>query len=75
MREVLVRWRYVVACAIVLSVVVSADARNAAPVRTADADARSRVAAVERERRERPLPRFIQRLVKAFSDGLIGPRP
>src|ERR1044071_5062849 len=35
MREVLVRWKYVVACAIVLLVVLTADARDAAPVRSA----------------------------------------
>lgn len=75
MREVFVRWRYVVACAIVLSVVVTADARDAAPVRTPDADARPRVAAAERDARERTLPRIIRRIVKSLSDGLTGPRP
>ena len=75
MREVLVRWRYVVACAVVLSVVVTADARDAVPVRTADADPRPRVGAAEREMRERALPRIIRRVVKSLTDGLIGPRP
>lgn len=75
MREVLVRWRYVVACALVLSVVVTANARDAAPIRTADADARPAVVAAEREMPERPLPRIIRRIVKSLSDGLTGPRP
>ncbi len=75
MREVLMRWRYVVACAVVLSVVVAADAREAAPVRTADADARLRVAAAEREPGGRTLPRIIRRVVKSLTDGLILPRP
>ena len=75
MRKVLVRWRYLVACAIVLSVVVTAHARDAALVRTPDADARPRVAAAEREARERTLPRIIRRIVKSLTDELIGPRP
>ena len=75
MREVLVRWRYVVACAVVLSVVLTADARDAAPVRTADADVRPRVASAEREPGGRTLPRIIRRVVKSLTDELIGPRP
>ena len=75
MREVLVKWRYIVAFAIVLSVVVTADARDAAPVRTPDADARPRVAAAEREAPERKLPRIIRRIVKSLTDDLILPRP
>jgi hypothetical protein len=75
MRDVVVRWRYAVACAIVLSVVVTADARDAARVRTPDADAGPRVVAAEREARERTLPRIIRRVVKSLTDGLIGPRP
>lgn len=75
MREALVRGRYVVACAIVLSAVVTADAREAAPARTADGDARPRVAAAQRERRERPLPRVIRLVVRSLTDGLILPRP
>ena len=67
MRELLMRWRYVVVCAIVLSVVVTADAR--------DADARPRVAAAERETPERTLPRIIRRIIKSLTDGLTGPRP
>ena len=74
MREVLVRWRYVVACAVVLSV-VTADARGAAPVRKADAGARARIAAAKREIREPTLPRIIRRIVKSLSDELTGPRP
>ena len=75
MRDVLVRGRYVVACAIVLSIVVTADGRDAATVRTPDADARPRAVAAERDTRERPLPRIIRRVVKSLTDGLIGPRP
>jgi len=75
MREVLVRWKYVVACTVVLSVVVTADARAAATARTADADARPRLAAAEREPPERVLRRLIRRVVKSLTDGLIGPRP
>ena len=75
MREVLVRWRYVVTCAVVLSVVVTAGARDAAPARTADAHARPRIAAAEREPREPVLRRLIRRVVKSLTDELIGPRP
>jgi len=75
MRDVLVRWRYVVACAIVLSVVVTAGARDAAPVRTPDAGARPGVAAAERETCEHAVLRIIRRIVKSLGDGLILPRP
>ncbi len=75
MHKVLVRWRYVVACAVVLSVVVAADARDAAAIRKADAGARARIAAAEREIREPVLPRIIRRLVKSLTDELTGPRP
>lgn len=75
MREVLVRWRYVVACAVVLSVVGTADARDAALVRTPDAGAGPRVAAAEREASEGTLPRIIRWVVKSLTDGLIGPKP
>jgi len=75
MCEVLVRWRHVVACAVVLSFVVTADARDAAPARTADAYAGPRIAAAEREPREPVLRRLIRRVVKSLTDELTGPRP
>lgn len=75
MRKVLMRWRCVVACAVVLSVVGIAEARDTAPARTADADARPRIAGAEREPREPGLRRLIRRLVKSLGDELIGPRP
>lgn len=74
MRELLVRWRYVVGCAIILSLVVTADARDKAPVRPAD-HARTRVVAADREMRERTLPRIIRLVIRSLSDGLTGPRP
>jgi len=75
MPEALVRWRYAAACAVLLYVVVTADAGDTAPVRTPDADARARVAAAEREAREHPLPRIIRWIVRSLGDGLTGPRP
>jgi hypothetical protein len=75
MRKVLVRWRHIVACAVVLSVVVTADARDGAPVRKADTDARQRLAATERDPGERVLSRIIRRIVKSLTDELSLPRP
>jgi hypothetical protein len=60
---------------VLLSVVVTADARDVASIRTADADPRPAVTAAEPETRERTLPRIIRRIVKSLSDGLTGPRP
>ena len=75
MRKVVVRSKCVVACAVLLSVVVTADGRETTPVRVVDDDARPAVAAADRERRERKLPRIIIGIVKSLSDGLTGPRP
>jgi hypothetical protein len=74
MREVLVRWKYVVACAIVLSVVLTADARDAAPVRSANGDGRPQITAPDRDRRDPVLPRVIRWILKSL-DEIILPRP
>jgi hypothetical protein len=74
MRKVLERSKDVVACAIVLSVVVTADAQGAAPVRSASGDGRPQIAAADRERREPVLPRVIRRILKSL-DELLPPRP
>jgi hypothetical protein len=74
MREVLVRSKDVIACAIVLSVVLTADARDGAPVRSATGDGRPQITAADRDRREPVLPRIIRWILKSL-DELIPPRP
>jgi hypothetical protein len=74
MRKVLVWSKDVFACAIVLSVVVTADARGAAPVRSATGDGRRQIAAADRERREPVLPRVIRWILKSLEE-LLPPRP
>jgi hypothetical protein len=75
MRKVLVRSKYVVACAIVLSVVLTADARDAAPVRSATGDGRPQITAADRDRREPVLPRVIRWILKSLTDEIILPHP
>jgi superfamily I DNA and RNA helicase len=75
MREMLVRSKYVIACAIVLSVVLTADARDAAPVRSATGDGRPQITAADRDRRDLVLPRVIRRILKSLDDGLTIPHP
>jgi hypothetical protein len=74
MRKVLVRSKNVVACAIVLSVVVTADARGGAPIRSASEDGRAQIAAADRHRREPVLPRVIRWILKSLDEITI-PRP
>jgi hypothetical protein len=75
MREVLVRSKDVVACAIVLSVVLTADARGGARVRSTSGDGRPQIAAADRDRREPVLPRIIRWILKSLEDELTPPRP
>jgi hypothetical protein len=74
MREVLVRWKYVVACVIVLLVVLTADARDAAPVRSATRDGRPQITSADRDRRDPVLPRIIRWILKSL-DEIIFPHP
>jgi hypothetical protein len=75
MRKVWVWLKDVVACAIVLSVVVTANARGAARVRSATGKGRPQITAADRERREPVLLRVIRRILTSLDDGLTGPRP
>jgi hypothetical protein len=75
MQKVLVRSKDVVACVIVLSVVLMADARDAALVRSASGDARPQITAPDRDRRDPVLPRVIRWIFKSLDDGLGFPRP
>ena len=75
MGKVLVWSKDVVACAIVLSVVVTADARGAARVRSATGDGRPQIAAADRDRREPVLPRVIRWILKSLEDVLSPPHP
>jgi hypothetical protein len=75
MRNVLVWSKDVVACVIVLSVVLTADARDAAPVRSASGDARPQITAADRDRREPVLPRIIRWILKSLEDELSPPKP
>jgi hypothetical protein len=74
MRKVLIWSKNVVACAIVLSVVVTADARGGAPVRSATGDGRPQITAADRDRREPVLPRIIRWILKSLDEILL-PRP
>jgi hypothetical protein len=58
----------------VLSVVLTADARGAARLRSATRDGRPQIDAADRERREPVLPRIIRWILKSL-DEILPPHP